>query len=236
LSLEISDISEENQVLTKFYEKNPEFKDEDKKLKVRFALSQKQREELLQIARNTNYKHYLIIKTQLETGMRIGEIVHLPIQAINFSENYIHLEFYQSDRYLSSWSPKTKSGNRIVPLHKELANELSGFIATRKNGYVFESNKQNKQSCFSEISLINMINTYALKCTSIKNKIGSHCLRRTYASYLMNNGTPIGKISKILGHKSVQITMRYLFDVVDLGSFTQVREVVSKMNNGGKKK
>ena len=42
-----------------------------------------------------------------------------------------------------------------------------------------------------------------------KRYITFHCLRHTFASHWMMNGGDVFKLQKILGHKSVQMTMRY---------------------------
>lgn len=199
--------------------------------KCKFALTQRQREELLSIAKKNNKKHYLIIRTQLETGMRIGEIAHLPIDNINFVEHYIQIEAYSSSKHMKGWKPKTVSGNRTVPIDKSLSDALEGFIQNRKS-YVFES---NKGKCFTEVALINMINDYARQSESIKKNIGSHALRRTYASFLIHQNVPIGEISHALGHKSIQITLRYLFEIQSVENFSNIRKVISKMNPKTKK-
>lgn len=220
---------------------NEQNKDELSKVKVtkcRFALTQRQREDLLLTAKgivNTdkkgNKKHYLLIRTQLETGMRIGEIAHLPVDNINFIEHYIQIEAYSSSKNMKGWKPKTVKGNRTVPIDKSLSDALEGFIQNRKT-YVFES---NKGKCFTERALINMINKYARQTKSIGKNIGSHALRRTYASYLIHQNVPISEISHALGHKNIQITLRYLFEIQSVENFANIRKAISKMNPNSKK-
>jgi len=196
--------------------------------RIKFALSKKQREDILNVSKNNNYLHYLIILTQIKTGMRISEVVNLIISQINFEENYIHLESYQANRHHSSWKPKTESGNRVIPIDQDLSDELRLFIKKRRNGYVFIS-PQKKRPRFNPKSLINMINSYAYQCSSISRAIGSHSLRRTYASYLISKNIPIGTISKILGHKSIKITLNYLFEITNLSDFKDVRKIIAEI-------
>lgn len=194
--------------------------------KVKFALSEQQMNDILETALNNNYKHWVIIKTQLETGMRISEVCFLRIRAINFDESEIFLQGYKKDRYVKQWTPKTRAGNRIIPITKELGLELKKFIGKRERGYVFLSQKGGH---YNRNSLINMINRYAKKTPSLGKNIGSHALRRTYASNLARKNIEIGRVSRILGHADIKTTMQYLYDIIDKKNFDDVRDAVKKM-------
>ena len=60
-----------------------------------------------------NLLHFHLIKTQLELGMRVGEICNAKVSWINLREGYISIESS------NIWSPKRNSV-RIVPINKEL--------------------------------------------------------------------------------------------------------------------
>lgn len=193
--------------------------------KVKFALSESQMKALLECAFQTNYKHYLMIRFQLECGLRVGEIAHLRIESLNLKEKDLIIESYIGDRNVSDWSPKTRSGNRIIPLTDDLSKELKRFLGKRTKGYVFLSQKGDN---FDETSIIRFINFYAKKSPEIARTIGSHSLRRTFASQLSKKGIPLGKISKILGHKDLKTTFIYLFQIDDR-DYNDVRNVIMNM-------
>lgn len=207
-----------------FEEKNPELTTKYKIRRIKFALSKKQREELLDVATSHSNKHGLMIFTQLLTGMRVGELCQLRIQDINFTSKTIHIGVHEENEYCDSWDPKTAAGIRIITIDDKLASALRGYLRDdgRKRGYVFRSQKTKRN--YSTISVINFINKYAKLCKSIKHTIGSHTLRRTYASYLVNDNAPIGDISKNLGHKTIKITMEYLFQIDDYERHERTRE------------
>jgi len=208
-----------------FYKINPEIKEVYAIKRVKFALNLEQRTELIENSK-INYIHYLMIKTQLETGLRVNELANLTIKQINFNQDIIQIKTRTGDKYVKAWRTKTLSSNRIIPISKKLKNELKSYIATRKNGYLFISQKKTP---FIKNSIIRFINKYAKKCLSIGENIGSHSLRRTYASYMVSEKIEIGKISKMLGHSSIKTTMLYLFDIVSQ-DFNDVRQVLKKMN------
>ena len=199
--------------------------------RIKFALTNDQRQELIDVANRKNPKHYLILKLLLESGMRASELANLAIPQINFTSCEIIIETRNSDRYVKEYKTKTRSGNRIIPITKDMSHRIRQQIKKRATGYVFESNKKGK---FANTSITRIVNQYAKQTLGINKKIGAHALRRTYASYLMAKGIKIGDISKILGHKSIKTTLIYLYDIVDLSSFDEVRKVVSGMNKEAK--
>jgi len=200
--------------------------------KFKFALSKKQREELLSVAASHSRLHQLMIETQFLTGIRVGELVNLPIDNVHLNEKILIVNAHEEDKRIARWKPKTDAGSRIIPMENDLVRDLSGYIKgeKRKLGYFFIS---QKGSAFRKQSVITFINKYAKECKSIGHDIGSHALRRTFASYLLNENVPVGKISKLLGHASIEITMKYLFQIDALDGYDEIRKSLSKMNKKG---
>lgn len=213
----------------KFVKNNKEESKEFKIKKFRFALSKKQREELLSVAGSHSRLHYLMIKTQLETGLRVGELVNLRIDDVRLNEKIVVVNAHKEDARVARWNPKTAAGSRIIMINDSLYSDLSGYIKgeKRKLGYFFIS---QKGSAFKKQSVIGFINKYAMESKSIGHLIGSHAMRRTFASYLLDQNEPIGKISRLLGHASIEITMRYLFQIDALDGYDEIGKKLSKMN------
>lgn len=194
----------------------------------KFALNATQRKELIDVAIKSNPHHGLMIKTQLMTGIRVGEMADLLVSNINFDAGYVSVETHEEDDEIDKWQPKTQSSVRTIPLEPALGREIHRYLdeRTKKSMYIFIGRTSTK---FSSISIINFINKYAKLCSSIGRTIGSHSLRRTYASFLVKNGIPIGTISSHLGHSSIRTTMRYLFELADFDDFGKTNAVLSKM-------
>jgi len=220
-------ILEDKKVLQEFFRINPHLKNQIKIKKIKFALNKRQREELLKVAEENNYTHYLIIKVMLEAGLRVSEAINLDIRQLNLgSEPLITIQSRYADKYSGSFKTKTLSSNRIIPIPKQLSKLLKAYIKTKKAGYVFVSQKKTR---FLKNSVIAFINKYSKECKTIGFNIGSHALRRTYASYLLQNGVKIADISKLLGHASIKTTLNYLYEV-EQPNYTEIRKIVRKMN------
>ncbi|WP_257243223.1 tyrosine-type recombinase/integrase [Desulfovibrio legallii] len=50
-----------------------------------------------------------------------------------------------------------------------------------------------------------------------REKVCFHTLRHTFASWLVQNGTPLALVSRLLGHKDIRMTMRYAHLAPDQG-------------------
>ena len=46
--------------------------------------------------------------------------------------------------------------------------------------------------------------------TDIRDKVVFHTFRHTFASWLVQGGMPLALVGQILGHSSIQVTMRYV--------------------------
>ncbi len=207
-------------------QKQPEFK--NVKIKRRkFALNRQQRQELLEMAKQ-NYKHYLLITLQLSTGIRANELINLTISDFNYIQQTIDIRSRVGNQYVLQFKTKTESSNRTVPVPRSIAESLRLYIGKRKTGYIFESQKhtEKNKNRLTKQSYIRIVNNYAKRCKSIGTAIGSHCLRRTYASYLLSQNVKLEYISRALGHNSIQTTLKYLFEIEPADYQHEIRKAI----------
>jgi integrase len=220
----------DNEVIPLLYKHNPGLDEKYVIKRQKFALTIEQRDDLLRTAKERNAKHYLMIRFELETGLRVSEIVNLAIHQINLNTGHVEIETRMGDRYVKKFRPKTEAGNRTVKIGSGLLDLVRQYIGKRTRGYVFLSNKGNGKPYWKQ-SVINFINKYAKLAPSIQRSIGSHTLRRTYASFLLQDGEPISSISKSLGHASIRTTMCYLFQIQDLSNLDSIVERMARISN-----
>lgn len=96
--------------------------------------------------------------------------------------------------------------DRIVMLSENLLELLREYFKEyRPKIYLFEGQFGEKYSARS----IQQIFDNAVKKVKIKKKVSVHTLRHSFASHLLDSGTNIRFIQKLLGHKHLSTTQIY---------------------------
>jgi integrase len=94
---------------------------------------------------------------------------------------------------------------RTIHLNKPLMDLLSGLSSKDAGGYVFPSPKKEENSPITDIN-----HTFRRVCkkAGIEN-LRFHDLRHTFASHLTIQNVPVKAVQELLGHSSLNVTMKY---------------------------
>ncbi|NOQ37735.1 tyrosine-type recombinase/integrase [archaeon] len=142
-----------------------------------------------------NIKHRLLIETIYGCGLRVSEAATLKKKDLRFKEGIIYLRQAKGKK------------DRFVMLPKSISLRLESYIEARadKNPYVFDSGRGGRLTT----STIQKIMKNAVKKAGIKKNVHPHTLRHSYATHLLENGTDIRIIQRLLGHNDVRTTEIY---------------------------
>lgn len=137
-----------------------------------------------------------IIELLLQTGIRIGELSRLKLDDVDFEKREIKIEAYQSQ------PPRT------VPLNQAAQQATRRYLdkrVTSKNKHLFLTKTGRPYLVRNIRSAINR----CFKLAGIKNvKVGD--LRHTFIVHQLQAGVPLTTLSKIVGHKRLSTTEKYL--------------------------
>lgn len=153
----------------------------------------------LRDAARNDARMYAIIELLLQTGIRIGELADIRMSDVK--EDSLHIR------------PHEKHEVRDVPMNKSAYEALSRFLKIRpeiEDDHVFVT-KSGKP--FLVRNIRTAIERY-FRIAGIENaKVND--LRHTFVAHHLKHGVSLVLLSKILGHKRLSTTERYLEYVQD---------------------
>lgn len=141
---------------------------------------------------------YAIVELFLQTGIRIGELTKLTLDDVKDHEIYI--------------APQEGHAQRMVPINKAAKEALGRYLELRNP----QANPGQSRALFitktGKALLIRNIRTAIDRYFRIAGIEGAKVndLRHTFIAEHLKAGTPIIVLSKLVGHKRLSTTERYL--------------------------
>lgn len=155
----------------------------------------------LRDAAKNDPRMFAIIELLLQTGIRIGELSNLRLSDV--TKDSLHI------------APFEKHEDRIVPLNKGAQEALSRYMNIRpsvKEDHLFIT-KSGKPFLIRNIRTA--VERY-FRLAEIKGaKVND--LRHTFVAHHLKHGVSLVVLSKVLGHKRLSTTERYLQYVGEIG-------------------
>jgi integrase/recombinase XerD len=142
-----------------------------------------------------NPKHKLLLLLGYGAGLRLSEITHLTWSDILWSEHKIHIKEGKGKK------------DRIVMLPYSILSFLEHYRDLYPSSkWVFEG--QFKGESYSGRSVQAVMRQAVIKA-GLEKKATVHTLRHSFATHLLESGTDIRYIQKLLGHSSITTTSIY---------------------------
>ena len=167
------------------------------KIKTGKVVKETYTDENLEIMRDkcTELRDLAIIDLLNSTGMRVGELVKLNVEHINFNEREC-IVFGKGDK------------ERKVYFDARTKIHLQDYLNSRTD---------NNAALF--VSLIEPYNRLQISGVEIRmrklgrklniNKVHPHKFRRTLATRAIDKGMPIEQVQRLLGHQKIDTTLQY---------------------------
>ena len=170
---------------------------------------------LLAHLRDTEDRHLALAEFALQVGLRRGELLGLRWDNVDLDARTLHVAGTLKQPKGGGWyidKPKTRAGDRIIPLTSHLVDALSSHrrrqaaerIASpswRDDGFVFPS------TVGTPMSGRNLLRWWhdALVGAELSAR-PFHAARRTAVSLMAESGVPLEVASRIVGHASIRMT------------------------------
>ena len=141
----------------------------------------------------SNIKHRLIIKVLYGCGLRVSEITNLKKEDLNFNEKLIHIKLAKGKK------------DRFVKIPETLIQELKSYCLLNNEEILFPSNRGGK---LTKKTIAKIVEQSAKKARITKS-VYPHLLRHSFATHLLEQGTDLRIIQKLLGHSDIKTTQIY---------------------------
>lgn len=195
------------------------------------------------------YKNIFLVA--LHTGMRIGEILALQPEDIDFENNLINIDNTLTKtlkgKVIIGETTKTYESTRKIPitiiLEPILKNSLISFIPNKNNllfchtdGSIIAPatiNTQFKKICKNaNIKVVTKPLKRKGKTINLKtSEVNTHMLRHTYATRCIESGIPAPVLQKLLGHKDISVTINTYTTIFNKFEETALNNYIKYIQN-----
>ena len=160
-------------------------------------LTPKEAERLLDLLQILSCRVYRVAALSIHTGMRIGEILQLRGQDLDFTNKFIHVDGKMGKRVAYMDDMVSAMLKRIAPATP------SEFVFANKGKPVTPSSL--RQTFAKAVSLLGLNDGV----TDRRFKVVFHTLRHTFCSWLASRNVPLYTIGTLVGHTNTRSTQRY---------------------------
>lgn len=177
------------------------------------------------------YRDGIILVIMVATGMRIGEILALKWDDIDFENERIHIHSTvqkvanSGAKYRIKDGTKTNEG-RFLPM----SNSAKEYLILLKD-YYREKGIVSDFVCCTEVGTMQTERNLSrsldllLERAELPKAISPHTLRHTFGSTMLRKGVGIEVVSKLMGHSSIELTLRIYTHVLEEQKIKAIKAV-----------
>lgn len=146
------------------------------------------------------FRDRVMLELMYATGLRVSEIVDLPVSAVNIRQGVVRV-FGKGSK------------ERIVPLGEDAQDWIQGYLHNirpelLKGGACNELFPSIRAQRMCRQTFWHGIKRYAQRA-GIEKPISPHSLRHAFATHLLNHGADLRSVQLMLGHESLSTTQIY---------------------------
>lgn len=142
-----------------------------------------------------NLKHKLLIELLYSSGLRISECIKLKVKNIDLENKIVFIKQGKGKK------------DRFVITSDRFIEDLKYYLEKRKinSEYLFET-----KTSHITVRTAQQILKQSAHRAGIGKNVYPHLFRASFATHLLENGTSLEKVQKVLGHSRIDTTMGYI--------------------------
>ena len=175
-------------------------------------LTREELQRLLIQAREEGY--YEVFLLELTTGLRVGELMALQWDDLNFKTGELRIErqVYRTRDELLIQEPKTKASIRTVILPPPVVEALKEYKRTVSSRWIFPSPKK-EDAPLAPAAASHRLSKILIHAGC--KKVRFHDFRHVFATNALEHGMDVKTLSTIIGHVSSATTLNVYAHVTD---------------------
>jgi len=139
----------------------------------------------------------------LKTGMRLGEMLALRWEDVDFVNNLINVNGSINVEHKRA---STKNGRyRVIPMSYSVRTRLEDIYANNKSEYIFDRGDGKPYSIYTASRMLKKL----LNDLEIEEHVHWHKLRHTFATNVAKSGVSMRILQELLGHSTIMMTEKY---------------------------
>jgi integrase/recombinase XerD len=143
-----------------------------------------------------------MLETLYATGMRVSELVRLPVRSVDLKMQYLIVM-------------GKGSKERMLPLGRTALKYLTTYLISVRPQLLHDRSEgveelfvSRRGGALTRQRVNELIEGYAAEA-GITRRVTPHMLRHSFATHLLNNGTDLRVVQELLGHANIQTTQIY---------------------------
>lgn len=161
----------------------------------------KQIETIKRLLRQQNLRDYCLFVLGINSGLRISDLLKLRISDVSEKgkpKDRIRLRESKTNKFKDfPISDNAKSAIKEYLRERTIIENEPLFISRKNKGFLL---RQQAYRILNDVA----------RQVGIKDKIGTHTLRKTFGYHAYNKAYDIAIIQKLFNHSSPSITLRYI--------------------------
>jgi integrase/recombinase XerD len=158
-------------------------------------------------------RNYAMLQLLYSTGLRVSELVTLPVTSCNISSCFIRvLGKGEKERLIPFGIPAKEA----IEAYLDSARPL--ILKGRRSNILFVTNRGKGMTRLR----FWQITKEAARAAGIKEEISPHSLRHSFATHLLSHGADLRSVQIMLGHSDITTTQIYTH--VDEGRLKSIHQ------------
>jgi len=159
-------------------------------------------DRMKKILKSQNLRDYLLFVLGINSGLRVSDLLALRVSDVMEGNGVV------KDRI--SMREKKTGKSKDFPIGKNARKAIQEYVVTIETDMdlpLFRSRRGN--DAITRVQAYRILNE-AARTVGIKERIGTHTLRKTFGYFAYKEGYDLSQIQKLLNHSSPGVTLRYI--------------------------